>query len=873
MKIGSIKVRNIIKVPDEFVKIVGIDEYGRFIYNLNYYADVPSCIRKQCMMVKITAYVHNPIVYTSLFGSSVTAKDVIKNVRNYASRMKDRVRGARSRHIAGKFSDISSGISNEIAKQIKLYPEKATELLGTKTIHVAMPSSEVVDTTGKDTSVLSVSKVRKDQGHGDKSLRFSAIRSILDEQIDPSAVGEASFPINTHLSSIQGLSRSGRQTREYSRVRKSYSPRNTKNLESWALLQGENNRRIKNSTYGLALRNNLRFDRDAAASIASRLSSKMQVISKLIPDKWAEISEELFIPKRKLSGTHKVHFLFELYDSTGTVVDVIHRTTNHQSLLEEYLDPEYPPYIWASAPRLGYNVLNIRQVDPVATKVYIYRKVIKPDDPVVSRSYKFIQSLDLTRGTGHRRVIDQTNNSNTCVYRALSVGPRGKTSDRFRSTVVKGIRPPSSIPQRKKSEELTHVSIFAENTGDFVSLRITNVPTGVCALYVTATDMTNRPISRNGRKEFRIVGTEPESQIVSVSEGMGDISLIDNKVQNGHIYDYNCILIYPTGKEERSKISELHEFKKEIGNDDTAILTLSNLNTYADDNNSFSVTFDINAELTDKGVNVIVDALNSSGVGSNFTQEIASDRSKLASILSFWILRQDNITGETEDMGQVLTGLFSDDKTTRETTGVSELMPGRLYRYIVKVLLRSPETLFTSASNLTIDVATSREFEQKVAKFFNPLTLKTGTLPSTGRALGFNVPSRTTSRSEFAQGRTGLEKSIEANIPSTQCKITAASVKRTSSGNYIQWSITGNQDDVDHFVVSAKFQGIKSTIGAVHGFSETGNYKLFDWDLSMEPGSIEYSVMPVYADYTYGDEVKTSTIIRESSEPKFAITV
>ena len=36
MKIGSIKVRNIIKVPEEFVKIVGIDEYGRFIYNLNY---------------------------------------------------------------------------------------------------------------------------------------------------------------------------------------------------------------------------------------------------------------------------------------------------------------------------------------------------------------------------------------------------------------------------------------------------------------------------------------------------------------------------------------------------------------------------------------------------------------------------------------------------------------------------------------------------------------------------------------------------------------------------------------------------------------------------------------------------------------------
>ena len=39
------------------------------------------------MTVRITAYTHNPIVKTSLFGSAVTAEEVIKNVRNYASRM------------------------------------------------------------------------------------------------------------------------------------------------------------------------------------------------------------------------------------------------------------------------------------------------------------------------------------------------------------------------------------------------------------------------------------------------------------------------------------------------------------------------------------------------------------------------------------------------------------------------------------------------------------------------------------------------------------------------------------------------------------------------------------------------------------------
>lgn len=873
MKVEFVKIRNIIKVPPEFVSIVGIDQYGRFIYELNYFADVPSCIRRRTMTVRITAYTHNPIVKTSLFGSAVTAEEVIKNVRNYASRMKDRIRGARSNPVARINSDISSGVSNEVAKQINDNPSRALELLGSKMIQIAVPTSSVVDATGNDAPVLSVSKTKFGEVSPDKSLRVSAIKTILEESIDPSAIGEASFPINTHLASVQGLTRSGGFTRKYKKYRKKMSPRNTRNNNSWRLMQSDANRKIKTSKHGMVLRNRLRFDRKTSSEIVSRLASKMQVVSKLVPNKWLEIPEEIYIPRHKLRGNHKISFLFELFDDEGTIVDVIHRTVNQQSLLEEYLDPEYPPQIWGNAPRLGYNVINLRQVDPVATRIDVYRKIIKPTDPSISKNYKRIQTISLTRNDGSGRVIDQVNNSNTCVYRAIAVGPRGKKSDRFRNIIIKGVRPSPIIPKRKRSEELTHVSIFAETTGDYVTIRVTNIPEGACALYVTATDMSSSPTTRNGFRDTRVVGSEPESQIVTVNKNMADVSFIDDKVRNNHIYEYRCMLIYPSGREEESKVIELHEFKTEVGNEDTATMTLSDLTVRGDNENNFSVTFEIGAELTDKGVNVIIDALEASGVGSSFTSEITDDRSKLASILSFWVLRQDSVSGETEDMGQVLPGLFTDDKTSRAAAGVSELEPGRLYRYIVKLLVRSPETLFSSATTLTVDIESSRVFEQKVAKFFNPLTLRTGTLPSTGRSLGFQTPSRVTSRSEFAQGRTGLERSIEANIPSTQCKVTSVSVKRMPRGNYIYWTITGNQDDVDHFVVSARFQGVKSTIGAIHGFSETGNYRLFDMDLSTEPGSMEYSVIPVYSDYTYGEEVETSTVVLESSEPKFTISV
>ena len=85
------------------------------------------------------------------------------------------------------------------------------------------------------------------------------------------------------------------------------------------------------------------------------------------------------------------------------------------------------------------------------------------------------------------------------------------------------------------------------------------------------------------------------------------------------------------------------------------------------------------------------------------------------------------------------------------------------------------------------------------------------------------------------------------------------------------WSITGDQDDLDHFIVMARFQGVKSTVGTVHNMSWSGRYYFFDRELSGEPGTIEYSVIPVLADYTYGTEVTAEEITLETSEPSFVV--
>ncbi|MBK23600.1 MAG: hypothetical protein CME70_06295 [Halobacteriovorax sp.] len=880
MKISTknfFKKKKIIEVPKAFAAIVGIDEYGRFLYNINYIASIPDSIRNKVTTVKLSAYTHDPLVRSSMFGNSVAAEDVIKNIRNYATRVKDRITAARKDPIVVKNSDITTGINNDVAKRIAANPEHATRLLGTRRISVTVPTSSIIDDTEKEYPVLcapktsSFSNIKLDKLQN-KSIRLAAIRSIFRNSIDPASVAEATFPINTHTMAMQGLTRYGTKTRNYFPHRYPRNTRNTANPNSRELLHSHANRKIKSSQSGLIIRNKLRSIANvyATSGAAGDLSSRFHVVNKIVKNTTTNITEELLVHKDSLAGASEIHFLFELFDSENAIVDVIHRVINHEDLLEDYLTPDYPPIIYATPFELGHNALRVTQVDATATAIKIYRKKVSPLSSVTSTNYQLIETVPLTREDGNKRILDRVNNTQNCIYMAIAVGPRGSVSARARRAVCERYRSP--LVPKKIEQELSHISIFAETSQDHVNIRVTNIPEGPCALYITATDMTSRPLVRNGLKDYRIVGRLPSDQIHTINSKSIDIEVPDYGVKDNHVYEYRCVLIYPNGKEEISKITELHEFKKEYVAQERAILNLDDLTVRADDESNLSITFEINAELTDVGINLVLDSLSAAGVGTNFVSEIQADRSKLSSILSFWVLRQDSISGVTEDMGIHLNGLFVDDLASRTKAGVSDLLSGRKYRYIIKVLLRSPESLFTGAASTTIDLETSRTFEKLVAKYFNPYTLTRGTLPSTSAALGFKVASRITSRSQFSLGRIGLERSIEATIPCQRCRISNVSAMKTGDNrNMIQWSITGNQNEVDHFLVMAVYQGVKSTVASTHNISDTGNYKVIDLDLSGELGSIEYSVIPVFSDYTYGTEVSAASITTDSEEPIFRI--
>jgi len=869
MKFNSEKVRNIIYLKKDFVDIDGIDRYGRYVYDFSYWANIPRAIKNNSVIVKVSAYATNPIVSTSMFENAKTSREVIRGLKQYDAKLKSLTRSARANPLAVKYSDISANVNNEIAKKVKNDPENADKYLGVQRQILAVPTSKVSGEELDASPNLNVSKVEK-RTSSSRSIRRAAIKSILTAGLDPSSVGEASFPINNYWSSIQGTNRkhSSRNSFRIRRKKKSSSRWSTPTRRS--MVQTRANNKIKTNSWAKHIRKSLRRSAYKDSKSVSLAPTRSQVTTRLVSNRWAEITEEIRISSESIKGIQTIHFLIELFNSDGDVIDVKHKIVNQDAEVEEFLTPDYAPRVRTKATRMGMNTIYLRQVDRVGTEIWLYRKILNPASPEVSGKYKLIKKIRASRKDRYRRVVDWVNNSSTCIYRAVAVGPRNRVSRAFKNSVAKPYR--HSLINKKTIEELTHVSIFAQTEGNAVTVRVSNIPEGPAAIYVIADDLTRKPSTRRINDSSYIVGSEPQDQTHVINSDTTDVVFKDMKVQHGHIYEYRVVMIYPNGSETKSQITEVHEFFKQVTEEEKIVVDLTGLAIQSDDSANVSVSFDIEPSFTDTGMETIIGSLQAAGAENNFVSEVQSDRSKLNNLLAFLVQRQDSVSGETETFGVLSTGQFVDDQTTRKYTGVSEIRPGRNYRYIVRVLLRSAETIFDTSLSEEIDLETAKKFKRKISKFMNPSTLRNGTLPSTGQALGRNQKSRLKPEDKFMQGRTGIEVAIDVEVPSFAPEVEDVVAQRVGMSKVLlYWTISGDQDDVDHFIIMAELHGIKSTVGTCHNMSYQGKYYFFDKEVSSEPGTVKYSIIPVLSDYTYGNEVSAEEVTLESDMPSFTV--
>lgn len=864
MKFNIKKVRNIIHLDKDFVSLDGIDNYGKFIYNFSIWANIPQAISNDSILIRVSIFATNPIITSNLFEDAKNSREIIDSLKNYSSKFKSAIKTIRSKPLVSKNIDISANINNSIAKKIKQDPENAIFHLGLKRQIIAVSPKKIIEQDADEVPDLNVSKVEEPVKQ-DRSIRRAAIKSIFSG-IDPSAIGEASFPINNYQSSIQGLNRKSSDLQLEHRSKKKTKDAVWQYGSRRELIQTRANTNVKNNTWSKYLRESLRTSIDKNSESILSTPAKTLVVSKMIQSEWNQITEDIRISSELVGGLQDLHFLIELVNSSGDVLDVKHRIINHDEEVEGFSTPDYAPFVHAMSSGPGKNTVWLKQVDRVATEILLYRRILNYASPDISSEYRLIRKIPLTRYDSHYRVVDWINNSVTCIYRAIAVGPRNKISSTFKNSIVKPIKH-SSI-NKKSTVELEHISIFAQTNEDHVMLRVSNIPQGPISIYITADDLTKKQITRRNKESIRIVGTDPEDQVREISQDTNEIIFTDFDVKHKHIYEYRAVMIYPNGIEITSKITEVHEFIKEFSDESKINVELTGLAIQSDDAGNATVTFNIEPSFTDTGTEKIIESLELSGADKNFILELKNDRNKLNKLLAFSVRRQDSKTGETETFGITAVGQFVDDVTTRGFSKVSPAKAGHSYRYIVQVLLRSSESMFDDVFRDSIDIETTKKFKKKISKFLNPMTLMNSTLPSTGESFGVNFTSKIKPENKFLQGRTGIEVGIDATIPAFKPEIDSIVAQRAGPNkSLIFWTIVGDHNEIDHFVIMAEIHGVKSTVATVHNMSTSGKYHYFDYEVANEPGTVKYSVIPVFSDYAYGIESFAREITLESNMP------
>jgi len=78
--------------------------------------------------------------------------------------------------------------------------------------------------------------------------------------------------------------------------------------------------------------------------------------------------------------------------------------------------------------------------------------------------------------------------------------------------------------------------------------------------------------------------------------------------------------------------------------------------------------------------------------------------------------------------------------------------------------------------------------------------------------------------------------------------------------NLVSWTVSGDGSVIDHFILFLEKEGIKNVIGTCHN---EFHGKFRNWVHSVKSsdrGPSKYSVLPVFNDYSLGEEISTKVV-------------
>lgn len=812
---------NFLDVADDFAHLRRIHPNGDLEFEFFYNIKPHDAVANEALTVNVSVLSRTikvkPILENTQLGF-INTRALINNVLQQMPNAKSAIKQQQDYTVASRNSDISTKINNEIIPQLRAkIPARNIQQL-VKPILTLMPSSDVKE--GADIKPL-LTQIAHAFTTDITTVNSASINEnptrlmhdlIARQGIDPTHIFDLT---DRSVASVDAL---GGILRPSNAIEIETSP--STRLLNYHIFPPETHNR---PTY------------------TSQVSDDtvVQVLT-YEPQTTVEIALTLIIPRSALTqdGSDNSHFFvkFDLINGRSRVaVDSVSKSLDVARHMQLYYTPRRPPVVKLTKSEVSTRAnLEIKQIDPGATSVQIYKKQFFRAVTDVD-SYSLIGTYDVKRNEQSLLVqVDSPQNS-PILYRVVPMGNQGTQGYEFTNVVIR--------PSRYRQIKSLALSVIPVDIG--IKIEARQIPQHVVSIEFKVRNLTTFETS------YRNVGGTV-SLINDTVRTSDYLTIVDKDVNPNNIYEYVARLVYESGTSELAGTASIEFLQPSPGKVDTKIDDL-----IVDQTGDLNVTFSISTTIIDNNIDVVKRLLQQQDIYDQFKGDVDKEREFLKNLIAHNIQRVDLTTGIREDFGVVTADQFS-DVDLRKNQAIQPLKLGHRYRYEVSALLREPETMFDSLNKKKVDPVTKKTYTFSPAKFLHPIALTQGTLVS---AAGLKTRF---AKEPMAHGAIGFMQSVDVSFDDEPARVVDASASRFDKFlNIITWKVQGSLSAVDHFIIMKDVHGVRTLVGKAHSEFTYGNCQYLHPVSRRDEGSFNYVIVPVFNTYKTGTQVATNAVIVE----------
>lgn len=772
-----------------------------------------------------------PVIFSSEALKDLTGNEVIRNLLTFRNQINNINQDDVNNFVTKKSSDISSKINNQLISVIKA-GGSITDLGKKSKLSLRKIESNVKNDKSKaelvpqvshySISGISESNIKEGLNNDGFNARSAYYKLLFEEGTAPSEITKLQSRNLSTYEVSQGL------------VRKNNYPENQGNslgnVLNHYLFQGQNSSRPK--TYST-------------------------VLEGMIED-IVTVSTKINIKKSQLARNTSLIVKFELFKSvslsSGKTTLIPLETVEKMFDLQKHLNNFYlvknPPLV-SYTQKSGRVVFSIKQLDKKASKVKIYKKLIKNDGNL--GSFLEVDTVIASQSKSPVKAEFYVTEDDLTIYRFIPVSNYSENLSTEFTDVVVG----------KKSYKKKVILIPKLSLQGNVKIEVINHDPNISCVRILYRDVTTKQ-----REFFQIenLNFSPNSMASSI--------FIKNRLIPNHIYEFTTMIVNGSGHEELSSHSAFLEYLpyeggsinialNEFLKDDLRFAARPTANEVATARPAGSTTNGRTLEL-----NFIPFIELEREQNSRFRDQIATfignypdfdtssinqKQSIFDKIICFQITRYNKTTGDVENLGIIGNNQQFTDSIQSSKFLAKNLLAENEYQYVLMPLIRHPESIARSSQTQTEDVETKKKYNYDPTVKLYPEKLRKGTnfsrnfINETGRdeslagKIGFNYSFDVSYKTPFGTIESVFANFVESKRVSVTCKI------------------NGDENSIDHVLIFKEIENIRTLIGKSHCLTKDINFihEITKHDI----GEISYVLVPVHADFSVGNAVYSNNLL------------